>query len=66
MSKFTLEYWVDDKWHVGKLKEIPGIFSQGSTLDELIENIKDAYNLMMEEEDGPKIRQRRKKVAIHI
>lgn len=46
-KNFTLEYWIDDEWYVGKLKEIPGIFSQGETLDELEENIKDAYNLMM-------------------
>jgi predicted RNase H-like HicB family nuclease len=51
--QFTLEYWVDDGWYVGKLKEvpgIPGIFSQGESLDELEENIKDAYTLMMQEE----------------
>ncbi len=26
---FTLEYWVDDNWYVGKLKEVPGVFGQG-------------------------------------
>ena len=36
---FTLEYWQDDGWYVGKLKEIPGVFSQGETLQELEENI---------------------------
>ena len=46
---FTLTYWIDDNWYVGKLKEIPGIFSQGETLEELIENIKDAYNLIIED-----------------
>ena len=48
--QFTLEYWVDDGWYVGKLKEVPGIFSQGESLDELEENIKDAYTLIMQEE----------------
>jgi len=47
---FTLEYWVDNGWYVGRLKEIPGIFSQGETLEELEENIREAYKLMMEEE----------------
>ena len=47
---FTLEYWIDDEWYVGKLKEVPGIFSQAETLDELEENIRDAYALMIEEE----------------
>jgi len=48
---FTLEYWQDDGWFVGKLKEIPGIFSQGKTLEELKENIIDAYRMMLEEYD---------------
>ena len=47
---FTLEYWIDDGWYVGRLKEVPGVFSQGETLQELEENIRDAYELMMEEE----------------
>lgn len=48
---FTLEYWQDDDWFVGKLKEIPGVFSQGKTLDELKENIIDAYRMMLQEYD---------------
>jgi predicted RNase H-like HicB family nuclease len=32
------------------LKEVPGIFSQGESLEELEENIRDAYHLMTEEE----------------
>jgi len=50
MSKFTLEYWIDNDWYVGRLKEVPGVFSQGETLEELEENIKEAYELMMEDE----------------
>ncbi len=46
----TLVYWEDDGWLVGKIKEIPGVFSQGETLDELTENIRDAYLLMMEDD----------------
>jgi predicted RNase H-like HicB family nuclease len=48
---FTLEYWVDEGWYVGKLKDIPGVFSQGETLEELEGNIRDAYKLMMEDEE---------------
>ena len=44
---FTLEYWKDDDWFVGKLKEIPGVFSQGKTVEELKENIVDAYRMML-------------------
>jgi predicted RNase H-like HicB family nuclease len=49
--QFTLEYWLDDDWYVGKLKEVPGVFSQGKSLEELEENIRDAYRLMMGEVD---------------
>lgn len=45
---FVLEYWQDDGWYVGRLKGVPGVFSQGKTVDELEENIRDAYQLMME------------------
>lgn len=48
---FTLEYWIDDGWYVGKLREVPGVFSQGETLEELEENIKDAYHIMLDEEE---------------
>jgi len=50
MRQFTLEYWKDDDWYVGRLKEVPGVFSQGETLEELEENVKDAYRLMMEDD----------------
>ena len=48
---FTLEYWQDDSWFVGKLKEIPGVFSQGKTIEELKENIIDEYRMMLQESD---------------
>ena len=52
---FTLEYWEDDGWYVGRLKEVPGVFSQGETIDELEDNIRDAYILMtaVDEDDVP-------------
>lgn len=49
IRSFTLDFWIDDGWHVGKLREVPGVFSQGENLEELKINIKDAYDLMMEE-----------------
>lgn len=49
-QKFTLEYWLDDGWYVGRLQEALGVFSQGETLEELEENIADAYQLMREEQ----------------
>jgi predicted RNase H-like HicB family nuclease len=50
---FTLEYWIDDRWYVGKLQEVPGVFSQGENLQELEENIRDASKLMLTEAGGP-------------
>jgi predicted RNase H-like HicB family nuclease len=47
--RFTLNYWQDGGWCVGKLKEVPGVFSQGETLEELEVNIADAYQLIMED-----------------
>jgi predicted RNase H-like HicB family nuclease len=44
--KMTLIYWKSDKFWLGKLLEHPEIMTQGETLDELEENIKDAYLLM--------------------
>ncbi len=51
----TLQYWQDEGWFVGRLLEAPGVFSQGETLEELEENIKEAYKLILE--DQPEIAQ---------
>jgi predicted RNase H-like HicB family nuclease len=48
---FQLEYWKDGPWFVGRLPQVPGVFSQGGTLVELEENIRDAYRMMLEEQD---------------
>ena len=53
MRTFTLEYWNDEGWVVGRLAEAPGVMSQGETLAELEENIRDAYQLMVEAEPSP-------------
>ena len=46
--RFRMEYWKDGKWYIGRLPQVPGVFSQGETLDELEQNIRDAYRLMLE------------------
>lgn len=64
---FTLEYWIDEGWYVGRLKEVPGVFSQGETLEELEENIKEAYHLMMAEEEVlPPYEVRQKELEIQV
>ncbi|MBI4701648.1 MAG: type II toxin-antitoxin system HicB family antitoxin [Deltaproteobacteria bacterium] len=47
LSQLTIEFWMDDGWYVGRLKEFPVVMSQGQTLDELKENIRDAYALVI-------------------
>ena len=32
IKQLTLEYWTDDGWFVGRLKEMPAAMSQGETL----------------------------------
>jgi predicted RNase H-like HicB family nuclease len=52
--RVRLEYWKDGPWYVGRLPHIPGVFSQGATLAELEDNIRDAYQLMLnDQEDVP-------------
>jgi predicted RNase H-like HicB family nuclease len=53
LRHYTLEYWTDEGWHVGRLKEIPGVFSQGESIEDLETNIKDAYRLMIEDTEKP-------------
>jgi len=45
-TKMTMIYWKSDKFWLGKLLEHPEIMTQGESIKELEENIKDAYLLM--------------------
>ena len=49
-TKLTLVYWKSDHFWLGKLLEYPEIMTQGETLEELEENIRDAYRLMVLED----------------
>ncbi len=49
---FALEYWRDGEWFVGRLRDVPGVFSQGESLEELHENIRDAYRSMISDSIG--------------
>jgi len=61
-SKMNMISWKSDKYWLGKLLEHPEIMTQGETLDELEENIKDAY-MMMAMDDVPE-RYETKEIAI--
>jgi predicted RNase H-like HicB family nuclease len=45
-TKLKMIYWKGDKFWLGKLFEHPEIMTQGETLEELEENMRDAYKLM--------------------
>ncbi|MBX7061137.1 MAG: hypothetical protein K1X52_05725 [Pyrinomonadaceae bacterium] len=51
-TRMTMVYWRADRFWLGKLLEHPEMMTQGETLEELEENIKDAY-LLMAMEDVP-------------
>jgi predicted RNase H-like HicB family nuclease len=66
LRHFTLEYWLDDGWYVGRLKEVPGVFSQGETFEDLERNIQEAYKLMMEEEEPIWVEVREKDIQVEV
>ena len=61
-AKMTMIYWKGEKFWLGKFLEHPEIMTQGETLKDLEENIKDAY-LMMAMDDVPE-EYKMKEVAI--
>jgi predicted RNase H-like HicB family nuclease len=48
-TKLKMIYWKGDKFRVGKLLDHPEIMTQGKTIEELEENMRDAYMLMVME-----------------
>lgn len=66
MTKLTLEYWEDEGWLVGRIVEVPGVFSQGETLDDLKENIQDAYKLMLQSEEIDFIPSQKNRVELEL
>jgi predicted RNase H-like HicB family nuclease len=64
---FTLEYWQDEGWFVGQIREVPGVFSQGETLIELEENIRDAFDLVLEDSGKPALRNvQQKEIEVEV
>jgi predicted RNase H-like HicB family nuclease len=66
MTKLTLEYWEDEGWMVGRIVEVPGVFSQGETLNELKENIQDAYKLVLQSEQIDFIPSQKNRVELEL
>jgi predicted RNase H-like HicB family nuclease len=49
-QKLTIVYWKGERFWLGKLLEHPEIMTQGETLEELEENLKDAFREMTMDE----------------
>ena len=47
-SQFTAIYKKSGKWYLGWIEEIPGVNTQGRTLKEAKENLKEALLLILE------------------
>ena len=48
MTKMEMVYWKSGDFWLGKFLDHPEIMTQGETLEELEENLKDAYRLMVD------------------
>lgn len=45
-QRLTMVYWKGERMWLGKLLEFPDVMTQGETVEELEENIKDAYRVL--------------------
>ena len=43
MERVKFVYWQDGKWWIGYLEEYPDYMTQGESLEELKENLKELY-----------------------
>ena len=48
MEKFTAVFEQEDDWWIGFIEELPGANTQGATLNETRENLKEAVQLIIE------------------
>ena len=47
VKRFTMVYWKSEKFWLGKLLEYPEIMTQGESIEELEQNLRDAYKMMV-------------------
>ena len=48
MNNYTAIIVKGDEWYAGFVKEIPGAHSQGKTIEEVKENLKEAVKMVIE------------------
>lgn len=49
-KRLTMVYWKGEKFWLGKILEYPEIMTQGETIEELEEILRDAYKMMVMED----------------
>jgi len=54
----TMIYWKSERFWLGKLKEHPEIMTQGRTIKELEDNLRDAYQMMVMDDVPTKYREK--------
>lgn len=68
--QFTAVYKKTGKWYSGWIEEIPGVNTQGKTLKETRENLKEALELIIETnkllQEAPSRRERYRKEIIEV
>jgi predicted RNase H-like HicB family nuclease len=47
MIRVNMVYWKEEQFWLGKLLEHPEVMTQGETIEELEENLRDAYRLLI-------------------
>lgn len=52
-ARLNMVYWHSERFWVGKLIDHPQIMSQGETLEDLEENLRDAYREMLLDDVPP-------------
>ena len=50
-KQMTLEYWQENGWFEGRLKEIPDVLGQGQTLDELEDHVREDCAALVSDEE---------------
>ena len=59
---------IEDGWYMAKCDQIPAAITQGQTVEDALENIKDAIKMVLESEKelGIKRRQRNMAISRHV
>ena len=56
---------IEDGWYMGQCEQVPGALTQGRTIEEVKENLKEAIALILEDEKEDFRREHKKERFIH-